>query len=441
MRSGLIVNVVLRIPSESVIKMSKKLIFTAIMSGLLTVSLTACQMPWEDSKKTGETKKEKGKKAPIPIVITTTPVETKMIKIEANSHSGIVDKPGLINVASPLTGKIIKVSAKKDDVLTHNQSIAEFETESYVIQEQDSQAELDRLNGMKRASDITLPANFETLYRQASTQNQEAKRHIKLASLKAPAAGKVTQLTIQEGTQVSRGQILFEITPDVKQRTASFIFPAKTERLAVGQKISMSIKTAPDNLIERKVQELRKVKSGDWQIKVLLDEAIPWAPGTNVDAVVEILNRPTALMVPEKALVTTPEGQVIFVYKKDSNTVQQRLVKTGEKREDLVEITEGIKEGEVVAIENNTQLKDNHPVAIKGSPEAAQAEAAAAAALKKEKARLAKEKAAKEAEARDNPSSLTEPAANPSSQAPSSAPAPTQPAEIDPLLEKPKPVQ
>ncbi len=401
--------------------MSKKILITALLTGLIALPLAGCQMPWEDSNKSS-TKKEKGKKPPIPIVITTTPIDTKMIKIEANSARGIVDRPNLVHIASPLTGKIIKVSTKKEDVLMVNQMLAEFETENYVIQEQDSQAELDRLNGMKHAADITLPANFETLYKQASIQNREAKRNIRLASLKAPVAGKITQMTVEENMQVNRGQILFEITPNMKQRTASFIFPAQTERLAVGQKISMSVKTAPDTIIDRKVQELRKLPSGEWQIKVLLDETIPWAQGTNVDAVVEILNHPTALMLPEKAIVTLPEGPAVFVYKKDTNTVTLRPVKLGEKREGQIEITEGIKDGELIALENNSQLKDGHPVALKGTAEATQAEAAAAAALKKEKARLAKEKAAKEAEARDNgtplPTESPSPTANPESDKP-----------------------
>ena len=69
-----------------------------------------------------------------------------------------------------------------------------------------------------------------------------------------------------------------------------------------------------------------------------------------------------ALLVPESAVV--PSGQMDRVFVIDGDTARLRLVRTGQRRDGLVEILAGLDPGETVATGNNRLLESGRRVRV-----------------------------------------------------------------------------
>ncbi len=71
-----------------------------------------------------------------------------------------------------------------------------------------------------------------------------------------------------------------------------------------------------------------------------------------------------ATVIPEECIIKTQKGNQVYVIKKD-NTVEARLVTTGESYRNLIIIEKGIKEGEVVVLEGQINLSPGSAIVIK----------------------------------------------------------------------------
>lgn len=89
-------------------------------------------------------------------------------------------------------------------------------------------------------------------------------------------------------------------------------------------------------------------------------------PGQFVNVTLTLTNRPDALLVPASAVLTGQEDQHVFVILKD-NTVEFRSVATGERFNDYMVITEGLKAGERVVTDGQMRLVPGAKVEIKKS--------------------------------------------------------------------------
>jgi membrane fusion protein (multidrug efflux system) len=90
-------------------------------------------------------------------------------------------------------------------------------------------------------------------------------------------------------------------------------------------------------------------------------------------------DRPGAILVPQRAVITTQSMQSVFVVG-EGNKVEQRPVKTTDRYEDLFVVSDGLKEGERVIIEGVQKVRPGmvvNPVEPTNAATAAKADAAA----------------------------------------------------------------
>ena len=96
-------------------------------------------------------------------------------------------------------------------------------------------------------------------------------------------------------------------------------------------------------------------------------------PGMYADVTVELAAARRVLVVPRTAISFAPYGDSVFLLKKneagDGMVAQRQLVKTGEERGDLVEILQGVSEGEQVATSGLLKLRNGAAVVINNETE------------------------------------------------------------------------
>ncbi len=130
------------------------------------------------------------------------------------------------------------------------------------------------------------------------------------------------------------------------------LYPNETSRVEVGDKVNVRISGSETSPVEAKITFLSPEYRANSQIVVLratLDNPEgKYKPGQQVQLYLTHSTR-EALAIPVDAVIRNGKGTHVYV-QAGRNNFQPRIVKTGIESFDQVEITEGIEEGDTVAI-------------------------------------------------------------------------------------------
>jgi RND family efflux transporter MFP subunit len=192
-----------------------------------------------------------------------------------------------------------------------------------------------------------------------------AKKTVADAVVRAPISGAVKEKSVSRGTYLPvNGKIvtLVKINP-LRLRADIPAYAAASVRR--GQTMNLSVESFPGRAFTGRV--VRIGPSLNEETRALTVEAEVSNPGHQLrpgmfaKAQLITAKAAPALMVPQRAVVTAAGLTKLFVI--ENGSASERIVKTGASDGDLIEITEGVKEGEAVALSNQEKLQTG--VAVK----------------------------------------------------------------------------
>jgi RND family efflux transporter MFP subunit len=192
-----------------------------------------------------------------------------------------------------------------------------------------------------------------------------AKKTVADAVVRAPISGAVKEKSVSRGTYLPvNGKIvtLVKINP-LRLRADIPAYAAASVRR--GQTMNLSVESFPGRAFTGRV--VRIGPSLNEETRALTVEAEVSNPGHQLrpgmfaKAQLITAKAAPALMVPQRAVVTAAGLTKLFVI--ENGSAIERIVKTGASDGDLIEITEGVKEGEAVALSNQEKLQTG--VAVK----------------------------------------------------------------------------
>jgi hypothetical protein len=120
----------------------------------------------------------------------------------------------------------------------------------------------------------------------------------------------------------------------------------------------------PDLVFTTTIKEIKPLIGANHAADVIADvvNQAGWQGGASVNAAVVLGIHQDAVVVPEASVVLRPAGEVVYAIK--GNKAQQRIVKVGLRQQGLVEILEGLKAGETVAVDGAAYLTDKAEVKV-----------------------------------------------------------------------------
>jgi RND family efflux transporter MFP subunit len=192
-----------------------------------------------------------------------------------------------------------------------------------------------------------------------------AKKTITDTVVRAPISGAVKEKSVSRGTYLPvNGKIvtLVKINP-LRLRADIPAYAAASVRR--GQTMNLSVESFPGRAFSGRV--VRIGPSLNEETRALTVEAEVGNPGRQLrpgmfaKAQLITAKEAPALMVPQRAVVAAAGLTKLFVI--ENGSAVERIVKTGAIDGDMIEITEGVKEGESVALTNQDKLQTG--VAVK----------------------------------------------------------------------------
>ncbi len=174
----------------------------------------------------------------------------------------------------------------------------------------------------------------------------------------APISGVVLQRSASVGGVASEGMPLYEIADLSELWVDLHIFGADAQHITAGSPVlvtRMSDGEAAQVVLER-ILPATATASQSTVARARIDNTDGlWRPGSAVKARITVAQQPVGLMVPQGALQTMAEADVVFV--RTGDTYTQRPVKLGKRDAGHVEIVSGLKRGEQVVVEQSFLIK------------------------------------------------------------------------------------
>jgi len=301
-------------------------------------------------------------------------------------------------ITPDISGKVARIYVSEGEKVRQGQLLAELDTRSVRLQLKQAEAALaaakanledagrnfermERLFKEKAVSDQQYE-KARLAFEAAQAQKDQAEAAVNLAKhalevsiMKAPFDGVIASKNLDEGDVINPMMGGFSASSSVltlvdysRIKVRFDVTPSDVARIARGQNVQLESFSLPGQLFEGKVTVVNS--SADPQTKKFRVEALInnpdliLKPGTFGRLILEVNTKENSLAVPQMAIL---ENSYVFVV--EGNKAVKKTVTTGLKNTDLIEITSGLNEGDLVIVEGNFGLADGSPVEVEGEVE------------------------------------------------------------------------
>ncbi len=261
---------------------------------------------------------------------------------------------------------------RKDLYAKGGLSLKELEASQLVLQNAENALKLAQQNASlnRTAVNPNAQAIAQSKIKQAQDKINTIDTQRNLAQIRAPISGIVTDQFQYQGEYAAAGAKLLTIANTGEVVVKANFSDTVVADLRQGDAVNIFLPSAPDERMLGKVSSISRsadeqnrtveVRANFGNGRGLLRE------GDSVQFIVSSNSTGDALVIPLAAVTldasNSDEGTVMTVDK--DNIAHETKIKTGIKNGDLVQITEGLKEGDTVVTEGNYALPDGTKVEI-----------------------------------------------------------------------------
>lgn len=352
-----------------------------ILTCMISIFLISCS----DKKSTPTVQS-----APKTSLVTVTQVKDQRLEITEESI-GTLESLNDPIVAAEVAARVIKVYVSPGQSVKKGQLIATLDATDFSLQRIEAQTEIARIQALltnqekivarnqalvdkKFISQIAVD-NDIALRNSLKQQLEGAKARVSSinhanskTSVFAPSNGVVETKLVDTGDFVKVGDPIVQIIS--KQHLRAYLpFPEQiAAKLKAGLKVRLTTPTT-DEIFNTVIRELKPmIVAGSRTVIVIADvfDTTGWQPGASVTGSVILGERNTAMMVPEQSVILRPAGEVVYVVRNER--AYQAVVKTGLRKNGMIEIIAGVKPDDIVVVDGAGFLTDNTPVKINETP-------------------------------------------------------------------------
>jgi multidrug efflux system membrane fusion protein len=334
------------------------------------------------------------------VSVTATSAQTKDVPVQL-AAIGSVKAFVTVEIRSMVRGPLARAEFREGDEIKKDDLIFEIDPRSYdaTLEQMQAYLERDKAQLAKAEADDRRAMELfknklisEAAYDQTRVAVEAAKATVAadLAALnnaqlqlsychiKSPVRGRVGMLLVNVGNLVQENDTLLAVVNQTRPVYVDFSVPEQVlaevrKQMAVG-KLPVAV-TLPGQNQGSVTGELAVINNtvdtttGTVLLRALLanDDELLW-PGQFVNVSVALSVQRGAVVVPANAVQVGQKGPYVYVIKPDQ-TVESRLVITGEELGDETVVKEGVQPGEQVVTSNHLRLNPGTQVQIKGAKE------------------------------------------------------------------------
>ena len=297
-------------------------------------------------------------------------------------------------------GQLLEIDLEEGQRVSEGEVLAELDPRSLTLQVEQAQAALDQAQATydnaladvnrKRpllANGFVTEADFErseSTMKSSLAQVQQAQKQLDIAEenlsksqLVAPFDGLIARVEAESFANVSPGQTILELYSEGAFELAVSVPATVINALSLGQEVRARFADFTNQQYPGRITEIgsRAAQVSAFPVVVALDDAPPglkagMAAEVEVDVTLE--GAASGILIPLSAIATggqKPDTRMqgvgtVFVFDQETSTVRERKVTSAGIRENMLIVTEGLAEGELVAAAGVSFLKEGQKVKL-----------------------------------------------------------------------------
>jgi membrane fusion protein, multidrug efflux system len=310
---------------------------------------------------------------PVPIEVAT--VRRGSVAREA-TVAGVLAPVRSVGVNAQMGGALLSVRVEEGDVVREGQVIAEIDSRELRAQVRSAEASLALAKSTAERSATLYKDRVVTAaeherdqanYEAAKATLDALRTRLGFSAVRAPTAGVITEKRAEAGDVVGSQSRLFTIADVSTLVVRVQISELDVAGLRVGQPASVTVDAVGGATFSG---TLRRIFPAADSISRMVPVEVALAgtavrqlrPGYLSRVTFKLGERPGVLLAPTTAVVGARDARAVFLKKGDK--VERRLVRVGQASGDVVEILEGLAEGDSVVTAGTEQLRDGSQVRV-----------------------------------------------------------------------------
>ena len=334
----------------------------------------------------------KGVKLQYPVDVA--PLEVRQMQYTV-SAPGSIDAFQQVQITARVQGALDKVSFVEGQLVKEGDILATIESERYQIAVEQAKSTLDKAIATQKSAQAALDRRLtaqkdspglvpgeeieqkQTLVDTAKADVEAARQQQHIAqlnlrdsSVRAPIGGVVQTRTVQQGQYLQPGAVLATILQRDPMLLRFQVTEQDAPRLKVGMTATLTLRestrefTAHITLVGGAADQTTRLVPITAQIDQT-DHQYWLRPGAFCQVIIPVGDARKGIVVPSLAVTPTEKGNVVYVVD-DKNIAHARVVELGmHTAQGGVELTRGVKEGEVLVVSGIEPLSEGAPVQIK----------------------------------------------------------------------------
>jgi RND family efflux transporter MFP subunit len=186
------------------------------------------------------------------------------------------------------------------------------------------------------------------------------------AKVLSPINGNIILLDIKKGGLIQKGKVIASILAEGSKEIETDLRAESASRVILGSKVIISNNQYSFNGKIRGIVNIENIRTGTRKVRVALNKALPKTlnvTGTRFSLKIPVGKSSPRLLIHKDALISKGQKQIVYIF--DKGIAKQNFVKIGLSIGNKIEIIDGIKEGQLVVIKGNENLRPNQSIKIK----------------------------------------------------------------------------
>ena len=314
-----------------------------------------------------------------PIVVETHTVQTRALADDVSAVGSLVSNESVV-LRPEVSGRIETIRFRDGETVRRGAVLVELDSAVERAELQQARANLTLAESNFRRTQDLFGRKFVS---QSSLDDARAKLEVARAGLalaqarlarmqiRAPFDGVVGIRSVSPGDFVQDGDALINLE-DIATLKLDFRLPELyLDRVRPGQALELSSDVLPGEIHTATVEAIDPLVDAQGRAvrlrASLVNPDMRLRPGVFARVRLILAERAEVPVVPEAALVPAP-GNTQFVYRVEDGKVQRVSVTTGQRRDAMVEVVDGLAPGAVVVTAGQLKLRDGAAVKVAATP-------------------------------------------------------------------------
>lgn len=313
------------------------------------------------------------------IDVSAFPVTVESVVKENVSQAyvlvGTLDAENDVELVSEAQGKVTKIGANVGDYVNKNDVIIYIDDEMQKAAYQAANVaytkaknDLERFTALNKSKSITdsqLEFARQT-YETAEANFISAKRNLENTHIKSPISGVVSARYFDYGEYIKVGKPVANVVNNNSFKIDINVAESIVFKLKKGDEVSLKVNVYPDHSYKGIINTIsdKGNDSHKYPVEVTLNNDKNFPLKAGMFASVEFLSSKNdkKLLIPRVALNGSIKNPSVFVVNNDK--AQLVDISIGQVFDDKLEVLKGLKEGDKVIIDGQSNLKDDYPIKI-----------------------------------------------------------------------------